>query len=167
MKVMDENGKELPCGETGELVASGPNIMPGYWNDPESTAKALTVHGYHTGDLGYKDNEGYFFVVGRKDNQLKVGGHRVNPQEIEDAIISTDLVIECAVLGVHDELAGHRLVAVAVPVNDAVTEREILSRCSKLLPKHKLPGEIRFVRMLPKNSSGKVDRGACLGLLDT
>jgi acyl-CoA synthetase (AMP-forming)/AMP-acid ligase II len=167
MKVLDGEGNELPLGKTGELVANGPNIMPGYWNDSESTAKALTVHGYHTGDMGYRDGDGYFFVVGRRDNQLKVGGHRVNPQEIEDTIISTDLVIECAVLGVPDDLAGHRLVAVVVPVNENATEREILSRCSKLLPRHKLPGEISFVRMLPKNSSGKVDRGACLGLLDT
>jgi acyl-CoA synthetase (AMP-forming)/AMP-acid ligase II len=167
MKVLDGEGNELPPGETGELVANGPNIMPGYWRDPESTVKALTVHGYHSGDLGYKDKDGYFFVVGRKDNQLKVGGHRVNPQEIEDAIISTDLVIECAVLGIPDELAGHRLIAVAVPVNGETSEREILADCAKLLPRHKLPGEIRFFRMLPKNSSGKVDRGACLELLDT
>jgi acyl-CoA synthetase (AMP-forming)/AMP-acid ligase II len=162
MKVLDGDGNELPLGETGELVANGPNIMSGYWKDHESTAKALTVHGYHTGDLGYKDEDGYFFVVGRKDNQLKVGGHRVNPQEIEDAIIATDLVIECAVLGLPDELTGHRLVAVAVPVNEEATERAIISKCSKILPKHKLPGEIRFARMLPKNSSGKVDRKACL-----
>ncbi len=161
MKVLDENGIELPSGQTGELVASGPNIMPGYWNDPDSTSKALSRNGYHTGDLGYQDKDGYFFVVGRKDSQLKVAGHRVNPQEIEDALIATELVIECAVLGLDDPLAGQRLVAVAVPTVEAVTERDILQRSSHSLPRHKLPTEILFIKTLPKNSSGKIDRGAC------
>ncbi len=165
MRVLDANGEELPKGETGELVASGPNIMLGYWKDQESTTKALSRNGYHTGDLGYQDDDGYFYVVGRKDNQLKVGGHRINPQEIEDALVATELVIECAVLGLADELAGHRLVAVAVPTGEGVNTQEILCRCSRLLTRHKLPSEIRLVKMLPKNSSGKVDRGACEELL--
>lgn len=161
LKVLDGNGMELPHGETGELVANGSNIMPGYWKDPEATANALSRNGYHTGDMGYRDDEGYFFVVGRKDNQLKVGGHRVNPQEIEDAIMATGLVIECSVLGLPDPLAGHRLVAVAVATGEEVIEQDILFKSSKILPRYKLPGEIRLVRMLPKNSSGKIDRGAC------
>jgi acyl-CoA synthetase (AMP-forming)/AMP-acid ligase II len=165
VKVLDEQGNELPRGEMGELVATGPNIMLGYWRDTDGTSKVLSRHGYHTGDLGYKDEDGYFCVVGRKDNQLKVGGHRVNPQEIEDALIATGLVIECVVLGVPDELAGHRLVAVVVPADGETVAQEILLHCSKRLPRHKLPNEIRFVRSLPKNSSGKIDREACLGLL--
>jgi acyl-CoA synthetase (AMP-forming)/AMP-acid ligase II len=161
MRVLDEKGLELPTGETGELVASGANIMLGYWKDPDASAKALSRNGYHTGDMGYQDEDGYFHVVGRKDNQLKVGGHRVDPQEIEDALISTELVIEVAVLGLEDTLAGHRLVALTVPIDMSTTERDILLRCSRQLPRHKLPGEIRFVKSLPKNSSGKTDRGAC------
>jgi long-chain acyl-CoA synthetase len=164
IRVLDGNGMELPQGETGELVACGPNIMPGYWNDPEATSKALSRHGYHTGDMGYRDEEGYFYVVGRIDSQLKVGGHRINPQEIEDILISTGLVIECAVLGIPDSMAGHRLVVVAVPIDGETTERDILYRCSQLLPRHKLPGEIRFLKSLPKNSSGKIDRGVCMEL---
>jgi long-chain acyl-CoA synthetase len=165
MKILNDQGKELPQGETGELVANGPNIMPGYWKDQESTTKALSRYGYHTGDMGYRDEDGYFYVVGRRDNQLKVGGHRINPQEIEDALIATDLIIECAVLGVADELAGHRLVAVAVPTGEGISAQDILRRCSKLLARHKLPSEIRLVKILPKNSSGKIDRGACEKLL--
>jgi acyl-coenzyme A synthetase/AMP-(fatty) acid ligase len=165
MSVLDEYGSELPNGQVGELVARGSNMMVGYWKDPESTAKALTIHGYHTGDMGYRDDDGYFFVVGRRDNQLKVAGHRVNPQEIEDALLATDLVVECAVLGVPDPLAGHRLIAVAVPVDSATIGRDVLQRCSQALPRHKLPSEIRFAKVLPKNSSGKIDRRACLELL--
>jgi len=164
MSVLDDNGRELANGETGELVANGPNIMSGYWKDPIATGMALSNHGYHTGDLGFRDKDGYFYVVGRKDNQLKVGGHRVNPQEVEDAIIATDLVIEAAVLGIHDPLAGHRLVAFAVPVSEGTIDRDILLRCSKVLPRHKLPSELRLVKTLPKNSSGKVDREGCIKL---
>lgn len=165
MRVLDKNGLALPRGETGELVANGPNIMLGYWQDPDGTSKALSNHGYHTGDLGYEDEDGYFYVVGRLDNQLKVGGHRVNPQEIEDALIATGLIIEVAVLGLADQLSGHRLVAIATPIDTTATEQEILRACSKLLPRHKLPGEIRLVKSLPKNSSGKIDRAICAGLL--
>lgn len=158
IRVLDEQGAELQPGETGELVARGTNIMQGYWRDPESTAKVLTPHGYHTGDLGYRDEDGYFFVVGRKDSQLKVGGHRINPQEIEDALIDTDLILECVVFGVEDSLAGYRLVAAAVPLKTGVTEQEILRACSRLLPRYKLPGELWLATSLPKSSSGKIDR---------
>jgi acyl-CoA synthetase (AMP-forming)/AMP-acid ligase II len=167
IQVLDDNGTELQTGETGELVARGPNIMQGYWRDPESTAKVLTSHGYHTGDLGYRDEDGYFFVVGRKDSQLKVGGHRINPQEIEDALIATDLILECAVFGVEDALAGQRLVAAAVPLNASVTGQEILRACSRFLPRHKLPGEIRLEKSLPKNSSGKIDRTSLMQKFQT
>lgn len=165
MSVLGEEGEELPPGQIGELVARGSNIMIGYWKDPESTARALSPHGYRTGDIGYQDDDGYFYVVGRRDNQLKVAGHRVNPQEIEDALVATDLVVECAVLGIPDPLAGHRLVAVAVPIDNATAERDVLKRCAQALPRHKLPAEIHFAKSLPKNSSGKIDRRACMALL--
>ena len=139
--------------------------MLGYWKDPESTRKALTAYGYHTGDIGYCDDDGYYRVLGRKDNQLKVAGHRVNPQEIEDAIIASGLVVECAVVGLPDPLAGHRLVAIAVPIDSDCKERDILRASSMALPRHKIPAEIRLVKALPKNSSGKVDRQACLEAL--
>jgi len=165
MKVLDINGEELPREEIGELVANGLNIMTGYWNDSESTSKALSRHGYHTGDMGYRDEEGYYYVIGRRDNQLKVGGHRINPQEIEDALMATELVIECSVLGLPDTLSGHRLVAVAVPTGEGINAQDILCKCSDLLTRNKIPSEIRLVKTLPKNSSGKVDRCACMDLV--
>ena len=136
--------------------------MMGYWKDAEATARVLDENGYHTGDIGYCDQDGYLYVTGRKDDLLKVGGHRIDPQEIEDALMSTGMLLEVAVVGVDDELLGERLVAFAVPLGGATCERDLLSLCHAKLPRHKVPGEIRFLANLPKYPSGKIDRAACL-----
>ena len=115
--------------------------------------------------MGYRDSDGYFHIVGRRDNQLKVGGHKVNLQEIEDALIATGLLIEASVLGIEDRLAGHKLAAVAVPIDGRISENDVLGKCNALLPRYKVPSEILFTKNLPKNSSGKVDRKECLQLL--
>jgi acyl-CoA synthetase (AMP-forming)/AMP-acid ligase II len=164
MRVLNGKGEALPAGETGELVGAGPNIMQGYWKDKKATREVLDHDGYHTGDLGYQDEEGYLYVTGRKDNLLKVGGHRINTQEIEDAIMATKLVIEAAVLGKPDKLLGNRLIAVIVPKNEDCSGKQILSSCAGKLPKYKLPGEIIFARSLPKSLSGKIDKPKCLEL---
>jgi len=127
-------GKEVTCGQSGELVARGPNIMQGYWMDETSTSSVLDENGYHTGDIGYRDEEGYFYVIGRKDDLLKVGGHRIYLQEIEDALMETELLVEVAVIGVEDGLLGRRLVAIAVPVNGNINERDILASASPGCP---------------------------------
>ncbi len=162
MQVLNKSGGVLPAGQTGELVASGPNIMQGYWKDEKATSAVLDKNGYNTGDLGYYDKEGYFFVNGRKDNLLKVGGHRINPQEIEDALMATELVIETAVIGIPDELLGNKLIALAVPINETSSKNKIMKLCADILPKYKLPSSIKLVRLLPKNTSGKIDRTKCL-----
>jgi len=167
IQILDEKGNEVPVGQTGELVASGPNIMSGYWNDIKTTAEVLDKYGYHTGDLGYKDEEGYFFVTGRNDNLLKINGHRINPQEIEDAIVETGLVIEAVVLGVPDAIKDRRLIGVATPKRNDCTPDQILSRCSEILPGFMLPKEINLVRVLPKNINGKIDRKSCLQLVSS
>lgn len=164
MKILDGDGKKLPSGETGELVGSGPNIMQGYWKDPELSAKVLDSNGYHTGDLGYMDGDGFFYLVGRKDSLLKSGGHRINPQEIEDSLVETGLLVEAAVIGVPDDLLGNRLVAFAVTINNETTENEILEGCARLLPRYKVPAEVRLMKALPKKSSGKIDKAACTEL---
>ncbi|MBN1496883.1 MAG: acyl--CoA ligase [Spirochaetes bacterium] len=166
LKVLDESGVEVPPGQTGELTASGPNIMRGYWKDPETTARVLDKNGYHTGDLAYRDEEGYFYLVGRKDNLLKVSGHRINPQEIEDAIMESGLIVEVAVIGRPDELKGNRLVAVAVPIEGSCTAESVLSLCASKLPKFKVPDEVVFARALPKKASGKIDRSGCRALIE-
>jgi len=158
LRVLNVNGLEVSTGRIGELVASGPNIMQGYWKDSNTTPKPLDQNGYYTGDLGYQDKEGHLYVVGRKDNLLKVGGHRINPQEIEDVLMETGLVIETIVLGVPDDLLGHKLIAVGVSKNGDCTVNHILSECAQKLPKYKLPHDVKLVKALPKSSSGKIDK---------
>ena len=161
VSVMDNKNNEVPSGSDGMLVANGPNIMMGYWRNPEDTKRALTTHGYHTGDIGYRDSEGFLFVTARKDGLLKVGGHRVNPIEIEDFLIATDLLIETKVIGLPDDLLGIKLVAVVVPKDQACSAQQLLERCADALPSHKCPSDLIFLRNLPKNSSGKVDHQQC------
>lgn len=160
MKLLDKNNREVAQGETGELVATGDNIMLGYWKKPEITAKALDEHGYHTGDQAYQDEDGYYFIKGRKDSLLKVGGHRINPQEIEDALLETDLVEESAVIGREDDLLGKKLVAFVSVKDKNTSANTILSQCAQLLPKYKMPSELNILKNLPKNANGKLDKGA-------
>jgi long-chain acyl-CoA synthetase len=165
LKVIGPDGKEVPPGQTGEIVARGPNITNGYWRDPESTAAVLDEWGYHTGDIGYMDDEGFYYVHGRKDNILKVGGRRISTQEIEDALAATGLVVDAAVFGFPDRLLGHRLAAILAPKNQDCGVDEIISRLSQILPKYKTPTEIKICRQLPLNASGKVDRTQCRAMI--
>jgi len=161
LQVLDKNGKKVPVGEKGELVASGPNIMLGYWKDKAGTEKVLDENGYHTGDQGYQDKEGYFYVTGRKDNLIKVGGHRINTQEVEDVIIETGCAIEVAVIGVPDRLQGNKLVALIVPKNKDYNEKYFLRKCGELLPTYKVPKETKLQREIPKKNNGKIDYFKC------
>jgi acyl-CoA synthetase (AMP-forming)/AMP-acid ligase II len=167
--VCDSEGVELPAGQVGELVASGPNIMQGYWQDPESTSRVLDAHGrFHTGDLGYKDKEGFFFLIGRRDDMIKVRGHRIAPREIEDALVDTGLAIEVVALGLKDEMQGHKICALVVPKDGFDTgdlSQSLLKGCAACLPRFKLPSKIKLVRALPKNSHGKIDRQQCLHMV--
>ncbi len=165
LKILDEKGNEMPLGQKGEIVASGPNIMQGYWNDKEATNKVLGHHGYITGDLGYQDKEGYFYIIGRKDNLLKVGGHRINPQEIEDVLMETGLLTEAIIIGFPDELMGQKLMALATPKNNEISENLCLRECALRLPKYKVPSHLEFVKSLPKNSHGKIDSGKCMEIM--
>jgi long-chain acyl-CoA synthetase len=158
LRILDDHGAEVLQGETGELVAEGSNIMKGYWKDPQTTEKVLDQYGYHTGDLCYQDKEGFYFLRGRRDHLLKVGGHRINPQEVEEVLMETGLVMEASVIGIEDSLLGHKMVAFVTPRNDAVHESNLLEICGEKLPKYKWPSTIRLIKALPKNANGKVNR---------
>ena len=164
LKVLNDKGEATLTGEVGELVARGTNIMPGYWRRPEASEKALANGWYHTGDQAYMDEEGFFFVVGRQDDLLKVGGHRLSPVEIEDVLMEAGILVEAVVVGVPDVLLGNKLSVLAVPANNDCSENKILGYCADRLPKYKVPSEVRFAKNLPKKVSGKIDRKSCLAL---
>jgi long-chain acyl-CoA synthetase len=155
LRVLAKGGRECAVGEVGELVARGPNIMRGYWDDAEETARVLDDDGYHTGDLARRDGAGRLFIVGRKKHMVKVGGHRLSPLEIEDAIVEDPAVSECAVIGVEDERMGEQLAAFVVLVGEATAE-SIAAGLRKRVPAYKIPPTITIVTELPKNESGKV-----------
>ena len=164
IKILNKHNREVPNGEEGYMVSQGPNIMMGYWKDQQTTAQVLTRHGYHTGDIGYRDREGFLYIKGRKDGLLKVSGHRVNPIEVEDFLISTGFLIETAVLGLADDLLGNKLVALIVPNEKKCSTKKLMEKCAENLPNHKCPSAIINVRALPKNANGKIDRQKCTQL---
>jgi long-chain acyl-CoA synthetase len=161
IRILNPKGEEVPPGQVGEIVATGPNIMQGYWKDPEGTAKVLDANGYHTGDQAYQDEEGFFHIVGRNDDLIKVSGHRVNPLEVEDTLMESGLLVEGVALGLPDEILGHRLVVLGVPRDNGCSDQNILGYLAGRLPKFKVPTEIKLTRALPKKSSGKIDRILC------
>lgn len=165
LKLVGANGEKQGPGEKGELVADGANIMLGYWNNEEATTRVLKNGGYHTGDVAYRDSDGFYYVIGRGDNLIKTGGHRINPQEVEDRIMDTGIAVEVAVLGIPDPLLGLKLVAVVEPKDKNITGDDILKKCASDLPKYKLPAQVVFVRALPKKASGKIDREKCADLV--
>ena len=164
IRILNEQNEEVSDGNEGMLVAEGPNIMMGYWKAPNNTKRVLSKYGYHTGDIGYRDSEGFLYVTGRRDGMLKVRGHRINPLEIEDFLNSTNLLIEAVVIGLADNLLGNKLVALVVPKEKSFIPNQLMERCAGSLPNHKLPTAIIPVRTLPKNANGKINRKQCIQL---
>lgn len=157
--VCDPDGNELPRGTVGELVAEGPSVMLGYWEDPEGTARTLASHGLRTGDVAKMDDEGFVYIIGRDSDMIKSGAHRIAPQEIERVLEDHSAVREVAVVGKPDPLLGESIVAFVVPEGDTKPEVKALQRwCFERLPRFKLPQEIRFATELPKTASGKLTR---------
>ena len=166
LHIIDADGRDVPRGQIGELVAQGANIMQGYWKDREGTARVLKNGSYYTGDRAYQDDDGYLYVIGRNDDMLKVGGHLVNPLEIENVLMDSELLMESVVLGIADNLLGKSLTALVIPKDTKSSEMDILKYCSTRLPKYKMPGDIIFTKNIPKNSSGKIDRQSCMELVN-
>ncbi|MCP3161435.1 class I adenylate-forming enzyme family protein [Myxococcus qinghaiensis] len=157
LRVVGEDGKALPTGETGHLVARGANVTPGYLGDPEETAAILKDGWLWTGDLAWKDADGFIFLVGRAKEILKVGGHRVSPAEMEHQLARHPAVREVAVVGVPDALGGEAACAVVVLQEGVAVKEDDLRRfCRESLPAHKVPKHVVFVEALPRGPSGKV-----------
>ena len=161
LSVVDASGRTLPSGETGEIVAEGPNVMVGYLGEPAATERTLRGGVLHTGDMGYMDADGYLYVSGRNNEMISSGGHRVGPQEIENVITALPGVGDCAVVGVADEMLGERIVAVvALEEGEHLDPRFVQRACMAALPRHKVPTEVRFVTELPYSERGKLLRSA-------
>jgi long-chain acyl-CoA synthetase len=159
LQVVDELGRELPDGEIGELVARGQNVTPGYLEQPGETAAIVRDGWLWTGDLAYRDADGFFFYRGRLKEILKIGGHRVSPAEIEHVLARHPGVADVAVLGLRDDLMGEVPGAVLVPRgNPAPSETELLEFCRERLPSYQVPVSFVFAEALPRNESGKLLR---------
>jgi acyl-CoA synthetase (AMP-forming)/AMP-acid ligase II len=159
IEVLKSNGEPVKPGEIGEIVASGGNIMIGYWKDPEATRKVLKQGKLYTGDLGTVDNDGYVYLTERSSEFIKVGGFRVGPKEIENVISELDSIAEVAVIGIFDELLGEAIKAfVSLSNNATISKKDIISFCQKKSPPHKVPKEIEIMKTLPKNISKKIDK---------
>ena len=160
LRVLDDAGRPVQPGEIGEIVAQGENIMAGYWNDPDATAKVLRPEGLRTGDLATVDEEGYIYIVGRKSDLIKSGAYRIHPKEIEEVILELPGVAEVAVVGLPDELLGEAPVAFVVRSEQApgLESDDIIRHCAQRLPRYKQVHRVVFVDTLPKTSSGKIKR---------
>ena len=158
MKIIDEAGNDLPPGEVGEIVARGPRVMSGYWKDAEKTAKAITPDGWlHTGDMGYTDEEGYFYLAARADDLIIRGGENISPEEVENVLYSHPAVEEAAVIGIPSPEWGQEPRAIVVlKEGKTATAEELIEFCRERLASFKRPRSIIFTDELPRTSTGKV-----------
>lgn len=157
LEIRNKEGAECAVDEVGELVARGPNIMQGYWNDPQETELVLRGGELFTGDLGRKDEDGYIYLVDRIKNMIKAGANRVSSREIEDALAEIDGIVEACVVGVPDFLLGEAIEAHVVAGEESgLDEKIILAFLHQRLALFKIPRKIIFHNELPKNSAGKI-----------
>ena len=159
LSIRDDDGNEVPLGQPGEICAKGPQVMAGYWNRPDETAKVITADGYfRTGDIGVMDDEGYTKIVDRKKDMILVSGFNVYPNEIEDVIASHPGVMECAVIGVPDAKSTETVKAFVVKQDPNLTAEDIIKFCATQLTAYKVPKQVEFRTELPKTNVGKILR---------
>ncbi|MCL6611142.1 MAG: long-chain fatty acid--CoA ligase [Peptococcaceae bacterium] len=157
IKIFDDKDNELPVNKVGEIVVRGPNVMKGYYKDPEATALAMRGGWFHTGDMAYKDEDGYIFIVDRKKDMILKSGYNVYPREVEEVLYSCSKVAEAAVVGVPDELKGEEVKAfVVLKEGETATEEEIREYCKSKIAPYKIPRYVKFLDALPKGSTGKI-----------
>jgi long-chain acyl-CoA synthetase len=159
IKILDDDGNELPLGQSGEIAIKGPQLMSGYWQRPDETAKVMTADGYFkSGDIGLMDSRGYVKIVDRKKDMIIVSGFKVFPNEIEDVVASHPGVLECAAVGVPDEKSGETVMLFVVPRDKSLTKEKLAADLSKVLTGYKRPRYIEFRTDLPKTNVGKILR---------
>jgi long-chain acyl-CoA synthetase len=157
MKIVDDEGAEVENGQLGEIVLRGENILKGYFKNPEATAEAFRGGWFHTGDVGYKDSDGFYYIVDRKSDMIIRGGENIYPREIDEVLYQHEGVAAAATIGVPDPLYGEEVAAFVVLKEGAsVTEEELLEFCRQRLADYKCPKSVRFVADIPKGPTGKL-----------
>jgi long-chain acyl-CoA synthetase len=156
MKIVNDEGKDLPDGETGEIVIQATVVTKGYWNNPEATQAVIKNGWLHTGDIGYRDRDGYFFITDRKKDLIIRGGYNISPREIEEVLIAHDAVQDAAVIGLKDKRDEETVKAFVVTKQGRdISEKELIEYCAANLAPYKLPKAIEFRETLPRSAAGK------------
>ncbi|MEA2227713.1 MAG: long-chain acyl-CoA synthetase [Solirubrobacteraceae bacterium] len=159
VRVVDDDGRDVPTGEIGEFVTSGPQVVPGYWQKPDETAHALPGGALRTGDVGFMDEAGWFYLVDRKKDQINAAGFKVWPREVEDVLYGHPAVREAAVVGVPDPYRGETVKAyVSVNAGHAPSGEELIAFCRERMAAYKYPRQVEIVDELPKTATGKILR---------
>ena len=157
MRVVDDDDKEVADGQLGEIVLRGENILKGYYRNPAATATAFRNGWFHTGDVGYRDAEGFFFIVDRKSDMIIRGGENIYPREIDEVLYQHPAVAAAATIGVPDQLYGEEVAAfIVLKEGGEATEEEIVAFCRARLADYKCPKTVRFVKEIPKGPTGKL-----------
>jgi long-chain acyl-CoA synthetase len=161
LRIVDDQDRELPAKQLGEIVACGPNVMKGYYRMPEATLEAMRGGWFHTGDIGYLDEEGYLYIADRKKDLIIRGGFNILPADVEEVLMRHPAVMECAVIGVKDEIMGEEVKACVVLAGGYVegenaSAEEIIAFCRQQMSHHKAPKAIEFMSSLPRSATGKV-----------
>jgi len=157
MRIMGDDGKLLPPVKQGEIVLRAPSVMKGYWNKPKETEEILVDGWLHTGDVGYVDDDGYFWITDRKKDLIIKGGENISPRTIEEPLYAHPKVSEAAVIGMKDDVYGENIKAFLVlKPGETTTAEEIIEYCKTKLKNFLLPKEVVFLKAFPKNLVGKI-----------
>lgn len=159
LRVVDPQGRDLPAGEPGEVVARGPCVSPGYWRRPEATAEAFQDGWFRTGDIGVFDEHRYLTIVDRSKDMVIVGGENIYPREVERVLLTHPAVADCAVIGIPHATWGEEVLAFVAPhAGTAVEPRALIAHCRASLARYKAPTRIELVASIPRNAAGKIEK---------
>jgi len=157
--IRNEDGEEQAIGETGEICIKGPQVMKGYWNRPEATANTFFPDGWlRTGDIGYADDKGYFYISDRKKDMILTSGFNVYPNEVEGVAVTHPNIVECAAVGVPHPRSGEVVKLFVVSNDPNLTEKDVIDHCREDLTGYKIPKHVEFRDELPKSNVGKILR---------